>query len=359
MNLEFLHIPEKDAVRTPHEAVHQQIYNILQAYSVPERHAKTTADALTKASLFAVDTHGVGNIVRYAKLIKEGVYSIPQKIETTSETDTTAVISAGGGLGFVGMEVAMEMAIEKAKQHGMGMVVMKDGHHIGMVGYYPLAAAREGMIGIVATNASPAMRPVFGTRAMVGTNPIAFAAPAGDEQPFLLDMATTVTASGKIALARRLGVPLPIGWAVDSEGDPVTEPPIERSNAWAQNPLGGTRDQGAHKGYGLGLMVDVLTGVLSGGGFSAILSSGQNMSCAIALNVESFRPLSEFEAMMQDMMKMLRSSSSEPGTDGVMVPGDPEYASERERRAKGIPLHKTQHEEIVKCAREVGAEVVI
>ena len=157
-----------------------------------------------------------------------------------SESATTALLDCGNGLGFVAAHRAMELAIAKARQHGVGMASVRNGHHIGMVGYYPLMAVAQNMIGMAVTNASRSMRPLHGAHPRLGTNPIAFGAPAGKERPFLLDMATTTVASGKLSLARRLGVPIPPGWAVDSEGIPLTEAPAQRSEAWAQTPLGNT-----------------------------------------------------------------------------------------------------------------------
>ena len=166
---------------------------------------------------------------------------------------------------------------------------------------------------------------------MLGTNPIAFAAPAGEETDFVLDMATSTVASGKIGLARRLGVPIPAGWAVDAEGDAVTEPPGDRGEHWAQNPLGNTREQGAHKGYGLAMMVDILCGVLSGGGYSSFIGGGKNMSFAMAIDIAAFRPVDEFKAMMDEMIQALHDSPTEPGADRVLVAGDPEEEAARDR----------------------------
>ncbi|MEZ4869084.1 MAG: Ldh family oxidoreductase [Caldilineaceae bacterium] len=359
MALKFLQIPEQDAIRVAPDTIQQQVVAILQAVNVPENHAQITAEILTAASLRGVDTHGVGNVVGYTQAIEEGRYTIPQTVEIVSESATTALLDCGNGLGFVAAHRAMEISIAKAKQHGVGMASVRNGHHIGMVGYYPMLAVAQDMLGMAVTNASRSMRPAQGAHPRLGTNPIAFGAPAGQERPFLLDMATTTVASGKLGLARRLGVPIPEGWAVDSEGVPLTEPPAQRSEAWSQNPLGNTVEQGGHKGYGLAVMVDILAGVLSGGGFSAQLAGGENMTWTMAVDIAAFRPITEFKAMMDAMIQELHATPPEPDAEQVLVAGDPEFDTEIERRTRGIPLHTTQYEAIVATAHRVGAPVLI
>jgi LDH2 family malate/lactate/ureidoglycolate dehydrogenase len=357
--LKFLNIPEQDAVRVDPDAIHRQVVAILQAVNVPDDHAQITAEILTAASLRGVDTHGVGNVTGYVQAIEAGRYTIPQSVEIVAESATTALLDGGNGLGFVAAHRAMTLSMAKAKQYGVGMVSVRNGHHIGMVGYYPLMAVAQDMLGMAVTNASRSMRPAQGAHPRLGTNPIAFGAPAGQERPFLLDMATTTVASGKLSLARRLGAPIPAGWVVDAEGVPLTEPPAQRSEAWSQNPLGNSIEQGGHKGYGLAVMVDILAGVLSGGGFSAQLAGGQNMTWTMAVDIAAFRPVAEFKTMMDAMIQELHATPPEPGAERVLVAGDPEFDMEVERRERGIPLHTTQHEAIVATARRVGAPVLI
>ena len=359
MALKLLNIPEQDAVRVEPETLYQQVVAILRAVNVPDDHAQITAEILTSASLRGVDTHGVGNVVGYVQAIKEGRYTIPQSVEIVSESATTALLDCGNGLGFVAAYRAMQMSIAKAKQHGVGMVSVRNGHHIGMVGYYPMMAVAQDMIGMAVTNASRSMRPALGAHPRLGTNPIAFGAPAGKERPFLLDMATTTVASGKLSLARRLGVPIPEGWAVDSEGVPLTELPAQRSEMWSQNPLGNSIEQGGHKGYGLAVMVDILAGVLSGGGFGAQLAGGENMTWTMAIDIGAFRPVAEFKAMMDAMIQELHATPPEPDATQVLVAGDPEFDTEAERQARGIPLHTTQYKAIVAIAQHIGAQVLI
>ena len=193
---------------------------------------------------------------------------------------------------------------------------------------------------------------------MLGTNPIGFAAPAGAERDFVLDMATSTVAGGKVGLAGRLGVNIPEGWALTTEGKPLTEPE-EENDRWALNPLGNTREQGSHKGYGLAMMVDILCGVLSGGGFSRQLARGENMTCLMAVDIGRFRDIDDFKAMMDDMIGQLHSTPTLPGEEGVLVAGDPEAEATEDRLVNGVPVENGNYAGIKARALEVGTEVVI
>lgn len=359
MSLDYLKLNDANSVRVPAENLHKQVSAILQGVGTPQAHAEITAEVLLSSSLRGVETHGVGNVVRYSESIEDGTYVVPQTVEVISETETTVLLSCGNGLGFVAAHQGMEMSIAKAKKFGVGMSTIRDGHHIGMVGYYPMMAVAEDMIGMAMTNASRSVRPALGARPRVGTNPIAFGAPAGDERDFIFDMATSTIASGKIALAKRLGVQMPVGWAVTAEGEPLTEPRGDRGEDWAMNPLGGTREQGSHKGYGLGLMVDILCGVLSGGGFGMQLAGGENMTWTMAIDIAKFRDVDDFKAMMDDMIRDLHSTPTLPGEDRVLVAGDPEADFEDDRLANGVPVENSQYDEIRARAMALGVEVFI
>ncbi len=350
---------DSNSTRVPAGALQQQLSSIFRGVGTPEDDAKVAAKVLVSASVRGVDTHGVANVVGYSKNVEDGVYTVPQKTEVLSESETTALVSGGNGIGLVSAYRAMEMAIEKAKKQGLGMVSIKDGHHVGMVAYYAMMALEHDMIGMSMTTAAPAVRPALGAKKMMGTNPIGFAAPAGEERDFVLDMATSTVASGKVALARRIGVPIPAGWAVTSEGEAITEPPAGENETWALNPLGNTREQGSHKGYGLSVMVDILCGVLSGGGFSSQLARGENMSWVMAIDIGRFRDIDEFKSMMDDMIRELHATPTLPGEDRVMVAGDPEADATDDRLANGVPVENGQYAAIREQAVELGVEVVI
>lgn len=354
-----LKLNDSNSTRVPAADLHKQVSAIFQGVGTPEEHAEISANILVSASVRGVDTHGVGAAVRYSLAIEDGFYTIPHTTEIISESETTALLDAGNGIGLVTAAQAMEMSIEKARKYGLGMVTIRNGHHVGMAGYYPMMALEHDMIGMAMTNAARTVRPAFAARGMLGTNPIAFAAPAGEERDFVLDMATSIVASGKISLAKRLGVPIPEGWAITAEGQAITEPPEEFSDHWSMNPLGGTREQGSHKGYGLGMMVDILCGVLSGGGISSSLVSGENMSWTMAIDISKFRPVDEFKAMMDDMIREMHATPTLPGEDRVLVAGDPEADTSEERTANGVPVENSQYDELRKRAIALGIEVLI
>ena len=301
----------------------------------------------------------MANVIGYSQAIENGVYTIPQQTKVITESETTALVSGGNGIGLVSAYESMEIAIEKARNYGLGMVSIRDGHHVGMVAYYAMMALGHDMIGMSMTTAAPAVRPALGARKLLGTNPIGFAAPAGVERDFVLDMATSTVASGKVGLARRLGVPVPEGWAVTTEGKAITEPPEGENDGWALNPLGNTREQGSHKGYGLAVMVDILCGVLSGGGFSSQLARGENMSWVMAIDIARFRDVDEFKAMMDAMIRELHATPTLPGVDRVLVAGDPEADATEDRLANGVPVENGQYEAMKLRARQVGVEVFI
>ena len=359
MALDFLKLNDNNSIRIPAGDLHKQVSAILQGVGTPTEHAEIVAKILVSSSLRGVETHGVGNAVRYSQSIESGEYTVPQTVEVVTETDTTALLSCGNGLGFVAAHQGMEMSIAKAREFGLGMTTIKDGHHIGMVGYYPMMAAEQDMIGMAMTNASRSVRPALGARPRVGTNPIAFGAPAGEERDFIFDMATSTVASGKIGLAKRLGVQMPVGWAVSAEGEPITEPRGDRGEDWAMNPLGGTREQGSHKGYGLGVVVDILCGVLSGGGFGAQLSGGENMTWTMAIDIAKFRDVDDFKVMMDDMIRELHATPPLPNEDGVLVAGDPEADFEDDRLMNGVPVENGQYDEMRQRAVQLGVEVFI
>ncbi len=261
-------------------ALREQMVRLFVALKVSEAHAAIASDILVASDLRGVDTHGVVTGLRYLEQIESGLIDPGVAPRLVRESAGSAVVSNAGGLGVVGAHFAMQTAIEKARATGIGHVGVIEGRHIGMVGYYPMMAAGQDMIGMAVTNANRSVRPARGADPRFGTNPIAFAAPAGEERPFVLDMATSTVASGKVRRAHALGLPIPRGWAVDANGQPLETPPGNRDTSWALTPIGESADgEGVnYKGYGLAVMVDILAGVLAGGGSSVDLDYGSNMS---------------------------------------------------------------------------------
>ncbi|MBI4233010.1 MAG: Ldh family oxidoreductase [Chloroflexi bacterium] len=317
------------------------VSQVFQKLGVPKQDADTAADVLVLADLRGVDSHGVSNYVQsiYVPGLTERRMNPRPSIQVVRETPVTALVDGDSGLGLVVGVRAMELAIRKAQAAGVGFVTVRNSRHYGMAQYYSLMALPHDMVGLSMTNATPIVTPTFGREPRYGTNPLSVAVPAGQEPPFVLDMATSTVAMGKVILAERMGVPLPLGWAADAQGTPTTDAVAARE-ARRLLPLGGTREQGSHKGYGLALVVDILSGILSGVGGGPMVQSGSPVGHFFgALRVDAFRPVGEFKAMMDAYLREMKSTPPAPGQERVYYAGLMEYEMEQHRRRHGIPLH--------------------
>jgi L-2-hydroxycarboxylate dehydrogenase (NAD+) len=338
---------------------HQRLIDFVRAsfekLGVPHPDAQVAADALVAADLRGVDTHGVIRFnphAWYVKWLSEGSMTARPNIRVISETPSTALIDGDRGMGMVIGHRAMEMAIAKAKQSGIAMVGVRNSRHYGMSGYYAMQALAQDMIGIAMTNASRQVVPTFGREARFGTNPMCFAVPTDKELPFVLDMATTTAAAGKLELAARLGKAIPSGWALD-ESAQATNDPRTAQKARRLLPLGGTRESGSHKGYGLAVLVEILCGVLTG--TLTALNADQDPRGHFfgAIRIDAFRPVAEFK---QDMDRLIRELKSTPPIEGerrVYVAGEIEFETAEERSECGIPLHHS----VLKGLREVSEQL--
>ena len=335
-------IASGEFVRVDGTALREQMARLFVALNVSEGHAAIASDILVASDLRGVDTHGVVTGLRYLEQIESGLIDPTVTPRRVREAAGSAVVSNAGGLGGVGAHMAMRVAIEKARANGIGHVGVVDGRHIGMVGYYPMMAAAQDMIGMAVTNANRSVRPARGVDPRFGTNPIAFAAPAGEERPFVLDMATSTVASGKVRRAHALGLPIPRGWAVDANGQPLETPPGARDTSWALTPVGESADgEGVnYKGYGLAVMVDILAGVLAGGGSSADLDYGSNMSWFMAIDIGQMRPIAAFKADMDRLIRYFAETRPSDPTRPVILAGDPEADAFEFRSKVGVPLHR-------------------
>ncbi len=353
--LEQFKITADDAVTVDPTALAQTTQGFFERVGIPAPDARVAADVLVRADLRGVDTHGVSNMLRvYLSDLKSGVINPTPKVSVVRETPAIANLHSDNGLGVVVTPKAMNMAIEKAKDVGVGMVTVGHGRHLGMASYHAMMALEHDMIGLCVTTAGPRMAPTFGAVPRLGTNPIAIAAPAGTEPPFVLDIATTAVAGNKITIAQRLGTKILGGWAADERGVPIMEamdPP--EHDVPALLPLGSVREMGSHKGYGLACVVDILSGILSGGGYGMFPGRPYNHHMVSAYRVDAFTDLDGFKAMMDEFLQTLKETPPSPGHDGVVVPGHPEWDTEQERRANGIPLHA----EVVQWFRDTCREL--
>ena len=356
--LERFKVPVEDEVRITEESLRRTTAAILERMGETPEDAATAADTLVTADLRGVESHGVSNMLPvYVEYYKDGKLNARPKWRIVREFPGTATIDADRGLAIILGPTAMRMAIEKARAVGVGVVTMFNAGHSGAIGHHAMLAAQEDMIGMCMTAASLRVTPTFGADPLLGTNPIAVAAPARNEPFFLFDAATCSVAGNKIGLARRVGAKMLPGWIADNDGNPIMEETdVREEGEYSTLPLGATRELGSHKGYGLSLMVEIMTGLLSGA-LPAMLN-GDRLSAKhyfAAYNIEAFTDVDEFKNNMDATLRTLRNSRPAPGHDRVIYPGIPEYEDEQDRRANGIPLHK----EVVQWFDDITSELSI
>jgi len=332
------------SVRVQHEKLERFVSLVFQRLGMAAVDAGITARVLVMADLRGVDSHGVIRMSWdkwYVKALRDSVINSSPKIRIVNETATTALIDGDGSMGMVVGHQAAELAVGKARHSGVGIVAVRNSRHFGMSAYYAMLALPHDMIGISMTNAGRQVVPTFGLEAKYGTNPLCLAAPTLEEPPFVLDMATTTAAAGKLEVAARIGKSIPLGWALDEKSEPTADP---RAAQLARKllPLGSTRDGGSHKGYGLAIMVEILCGVLSG--TVACLTppaTGVRGHFFGAIDVSRFRPVQEFKTDLDNLLRDLKSTATENGQRRVYVAGEIEHETARERSAMGIPLHSS------------------
>ena len=344
--MERFKIDESTYTRVHEARLRKTVAGIFQACGVPEDDAALGADVLVAADLRGVDTHGVSNESRtYIQHLKSGSSNPRPRMRVLRETPAAANVDSDAGLGIIMAPKAMEIAIEKARKVGVGVVTVRNARHLGMAAYHAMMALKHDMIGMCMTTPPAAVVPTFGSVPRIGTNPIAIAVPAATEHPFVFDAATSLVPHNKLGVALRLGVNLLPGWIVAEDGTPVMEesepPPLGPHGLALASllPLGSTRELGSHKGYGLGAMVDILSGILTGGGYGANPGRPNFGHYVAAYNIEAFVDTGEFKQMMDEWLQMLKSTPPAPGHERVLYAGLLEAELEMERRANGIPLH--------------------
>jgi LDH2 family malate/lactate/ureidoglycolate dehydrogenase len=328
-----------------HGALKAFILVVLDRWGTPPGVADLTADLMVRTDLRGVDSHGVGMLPTYQRWRRAGFIVPAAEPKIVRDDGTTAVIDGQQAFGHYVSTLGMELAIAKARAHGVGFVVARNSNHYGAAANYSMMALAQDMIGLSMTNSPwPAVVPTFGRQAMLGTNPISLAAPAGREHPFVLDMATSTVAIGKLAVAVRWNKPIPEGWALDPSGQPTRDPSVAYDTR-LMTPLGATRELGGHKGYGLAVMVDILAGVLAGASYadknrrSPEEPTRANVGHFFgAIDVARFRPLDLFQADMDDLLRALKDSPKAEGEERIWVAGEPEWECEKRRRAEGVPM---------------------
>ena len=334
---------------------------------VPEDDARICADVLIESDKRGIDSHGCGRFKPiYLDRIKAGIQNPVTRCEIVRDGLTTAVVDGHDGMGHVIGKRCMQLAIDKAKTYGMGMVAARNSTHFGIAGYYASMAAKNDMIGIVGTNARPSIAPTFGVENMLGTNPLTIGMPTDEEFPFMLDCATSTTQRGTLEVYEREGRNLPSGWVIGRDGNIRTDTTqvlkdLTTGNA-ALCPVGGVGDgMVGYKGYGYATAVEILSSALQAGSFLKMLTgigkSGEPVPhhlghFFIAIDVSAFTEPDEFKKHAGGILRELRASRKAPGEERIYTAGEKEYLAYLERRDKGVPLNEAMQKIILQVRDE-------
>tara|TARA_B110000014_G_scaffold241724_1_gene210748 strand:+ start:199 stop:1230 length:1032 start_codon:yes stop_codon:yes gene_type:complete len=323
---------------------------VFQHFGVGAAESEEAALILSQADLRGIDSHGIARLHAYSRMLDGGRINPNPELRIVRETPGTATVDGDNGLGLVVGPWANRLALDKAETVGTGWVAVRGSNHFGIAGYYVLEALARDQLGWAMTNTTKIVAPMWGAERMLGTNPLAIAFPGCEEPPIVIDMASPAAAYGKVEMAMREGKPIPEGWAIDSTGQPTTDPE-QMANGGAMLPLGSTREQGGHKGYCLGALIDILSGVLSGanwGPFTPVFTTDfeepeRSVGVGLghlfgAMRIDAFIDPSEFKRQVDDWIRTFRKTNPAPGTDGPIIPGDPEREAEAERRTSGVPV---------------------
>lgn len=340
--------------------------SILERVDVSSQQAQDAADVLVWANLRGVDTHGVRNLYSlYVRYIEAKHIKAQGNFHLEHETPISARANGDQGLGLAAAAWTMRQTINKAQEAGLCFISMHNSHHLGAAGYYASLALPHDMIGLCMTgyflneDADIGVLPMFGQKPMLSTNPISIAFPTNQEPPFVLDMATSIVPYNRVELMQELGQSIPSTWGLDAQGQPTTDPNALRYLF----PLGGTREQGGHKGFALGLMVEVLCAVLSGGWSSAEEKPEATMGRKKgrkehhfahffgAIRVDYFREVADFKRDMDDLIQTVHAAEPDPGQERIYVPGEIEHETEQHRRQEGIPLAPNVIETLQKLSK--------
>ncbi|MCD4669862.1 MAG: Ldh family oxidoreductase [Actinomycetia bacterium] len=335
----------------------------MQKLGVPAGDAAIAGDILIEADLRGVSSHGLIRLsTYYGSRLKKGYMNPITATKIISETDATISFDGGNGLGQVNSHRAMTACVEKARKSNIAIATVNHSNHYGIAGYYAMMALESDMIGISMTNSQPLAAPTYGRTAVLGTNPIAVAVPSYNKYPYVLDMATSVVAIGKIKVFEKKGEKIPMGWGMDDQGDVTDDPKkVQSGGPGALLPLGSTDILRSYKGYGLALLVDILCGALSGAaaltdvGFPHEPRRSDVGHFFMAIKIDAFRPIIDFKKQIDYMVGLLKNSPIAAGQDEIYIAGEKEYLAVEENRIKGVPLLDKVVEEIKINGADIGA----
>ncbi len=344
-------------VRVRPERLRALVARLFTARGVPPEDADSVAEVLVEADLRGVESHGTTRVAGYVSMIGLGLLNPRPSLQVLRDTPSTAALEGDRAFGIVAARRAMRLAMDKARAAGVACVTVRNVTHTGMIGFYPMMAARAGLVGLALNNGPAILPPFGGTTPTLATNPIAAAFPSGEEPPIVLDMATSMVAAGKMRLAAKKGTPIPEGWALDRHGVPTTDPHEAIFHGFLQW-------AGGYKGFGIATVIEVLSGVLSGGLFGSdvppMKAFGKEplvtSAFYLALDPERFVPLPEFRARVDRLVRQIKASGRARGVAEVFVAGEIEFRRRAERLRTGIPLSAVVHEELRGLAEELGVE---
>jgi LDH2 family malate/lactate/ureidoglycolate dehydrogenase len=359
-----------DTINVPFDLMEHFMADVFRGIGVPDEDARVCADVLITADKRGIDSHGAGRLkpIYYDRIVKFGIQKPVTDFEIVRDHCATAVVDGHHGMGMVIARRCMQMAIDKARTYGMGIVVARNSTHYGIAGYYPLMACEAGMIGMTSTNARPSIAPTFSVENMLGTNPLVYGFPTDEPFPFTNDYATSITQRGKIEQYAREGKALPPGWVIDRGGNTKTDPDeVLRdlvAGTAALTPVGGIgEDGGGYKGYGFATVAEILSSALQQGAFLKQLSGfdaeGNRVPYCLghffmAINIEAFCPLDAFRKHTGDILRALRGSTRSPGTERIYTCGEKEHLAWLERKGKGMPVTPSLQAELIAMRDELG-----
>jgi len=342
-----------DIRRVPFDSLKGFCRKAYMKAGVPESEAEIVADLLVRADLRGVETHGVTRLPIYIQRLEKGFVRKESKITAVKEKGPTAFLDAHGSMGHVSAYRGMEKAVQKAEEHGIGWVSVKDSGHFGVAGLFPMMALKKDFIGYIVSNSAPMMFPWGGKERIIGNNPLAYAFPADKCLPVILDFSLSVVSSGKLILCRKKGERIPLGWAVDKEGVPTEDPYEGYEGGGSLAPVGG------HKGYGLVLIHEMLTAVLTGGKWTRTIkslyeedSSRIQGTCHsfMAIDPECFIGRDAYKKSVDAYIQSIKGSARAKGTPEILVPGEPEHRTETKFLKEGIPLPPNTVKDLINLA---------
>lgn len=355
-----------------YDLILSQSTQVLEAWGMSPALAARTSRLMCESDLLGVDSHGISMLPTYEAKLQAGSLNLSVEPRVSRRFGATALVDGGAGLGHPAAELGMRTAMELAKEHGVGVAVVRNSHHFGAAGVYARLALEEGLMGLVCSSAAhPILVPTGARAPALGTNPIAFAAPGAKGDAFILDMATTTVAANKVKVYDYYGKPLPSGWVSDADGNAVNDAAaamdwIFRQALGGLSPLGGTAEMSSHKGYGLAMMIQILGGTLAAASFPAVFHGSRKPGqpdnvghFMLALNPQAFRPLQEFEQDLSGNLNYLRSMDPVHTDAPVMVAGDPEAAKMAQRSREGIPLSQALLRQLKDLCERAGAPFLL